>query len=204
MWYTVGTRREGRIKSWRQHHRQRYAATLHTIGDKIASRSDRQRTTARRYARRLRRLVSRCKSTSSRPALNACGATASRHQMTQTRPTYDTFTPAGYGSSGLFCARMRERIGRKAAAAGLSLLSWCVTCATLDNMILYNRPRTRDEVRGLRRRGLRAIIRNYDISGGCTAEAVRPLSLYADARQQGTDDEQRGGRLGRCRAQGSR
>lgn len=29
---------------------------------------------------------------------------------------------------------------------GLSLLSWCVTCATLDSMILYNRPRTRGEV----------------------------------------------------------
>nr|DAG44209.1 MAG TPA: hypothetical protein [Caudoviricetes sp.] len=77
--------------------------------------------------------------------------------MTQTRPTIDTFTPAGLSLVGAFLR-----------SAGLSLLSWCVTCATLDSMILYNRPRTRDEVRGLRRRGLRAIIRNCDLFGGCT------------------------------------
>lgn len=87
-------------------------------------------------------------------------------------------------------------------SAGLSLLSWCVTCATLDSMILYNRPRTRGEVADFSRRGLRAIIRNYDIFGGCTADAVRPLSLYADVPRQDTDDEQRGGRLGRCRDAG--
>lgn len=124
--------------------------------------------------------------------------------MTQIRPTPDTFTPTGYGSPGLFALACGEWIGRKAAAAGLSLLSTCVTCATLDSMILYNRPRTRGEVRGLLPRGLRAIIRDYDLFGGCTADAVRPLSLYVDARQQDTDDEQRGGRLGRCGDAGGR
>lgn len=68
---------------------------------------------------------------------------------------------------------------------GLSLLSGCVTCATLDSMILYNRPRTRDEVRGLRRRGLRAIIRNYDIFGRLYVLHVRPsyhISAYLRRR----------------------
>nr|DAH64720.1 MAG TPA: hypothetical protein [Caudoviricetes sp.] len=55
--------------------------------------------------------------------------------MTQTRPTLDTFTPAGLALVGAFLR-----------SVGLSLLSWCVTCATLDSMILYNRPRTRGEV----------------------------------------------------------
>lgn len=41
---------------------------------------------------------------------------------------------------------MRGVDRKKDTAAGLALLSWCVTCATLDSMILYNRPRTRGEV----------------------------------------------------------
>lgn len=64
--------------------------------------------------------------------MSVCGATVSRHQTTQTRPTHDTFTPAGYGSPGL--------------SIYIASLSPSVTCATLDSMILYNRPRTRGEV----------------------------------------------------------
>nr|DAP32632.1 MAG TPA: hypothetical protein [Caudoviricetes sp.] len=52
--------------------------------------------------------------------------------MTRIRPAPDTFTPTGYGSPGL--------------SIYIVSLSPSVTCATLDSMILYNRPRTRGEV----------------------------------------------------------
>ena len=70
--------------------------------------------------------VSQCRSISCKPAKSACGATASRHQTTRIRPTPDTFTPTGYGLPGFL------------RSAGLSLLSGCVTCATLDSMNLSN------------------------------------------------------------------
>ena len=84
--------------------RRKSAVMLPIIGGRIVSLYAQTGRTARRYAPPLPLLVSRCKLISSKLALSACSATASRlqhpTQLETTRP-HDN-TPTGRRSPGLF------------------------------------------------------------------------------------------------------
>lgn len=98
---------------------------------------------AQRYAQPLPLLGKVCKRGYSAHVPSRCSATASRLQqpiqLPETTRPHDN-TPTGYGSPGLFCSR--------SAPPRASWQGWQggTRCGMLDGMLLYNRPRRRDEV----------------------------------------------------------